>query len=145
MADTHVADPHASETAAADAWPARLSANESARVEGTRGSAEEAPAESSTRGILRDAIQKVMDEIAHHEREARNHLQQAAALRKDLSDSFAFLQERGERRKPGEAMAESQTGKAPENEPKAKSKETTPPGTRTGPKPKPVSRKGKKG
>jgi hypothetical protein len=50
--------------------------------------------ESSTKGMLREAIQKVMEEIEHHEREAKKHLQQAKALRKDLRDSFAFLQER---------------------------------------------------
>ena len=50
--------------------------------------------ESTTKGMLREAIQKVMKEIEHHEREAKRHLQQAKALRKDLRDSFAFLQER---------------------------------------------------
>src|SRR6266581_3428959 len=50
--------------------------------------------ESGTRGILRDAIQKVMEEIEHHEREAKKHTQKAAELRRDLRESFAFLQEK---------------------------------------------------
>jgi hypothetical protein len=54
----------------------------------------EAP-ESRTRGILREAIHKVMEEIEHHEREAREHLKQAEALRKDLRESVAFLLEQG--------------------------------------------------
>jgi hypothetical protein len=58
------------------------------------GSREELP-ESRTRGILRDAIHKVMEEIEHHEREARDHLKQAEALRKDLHESLAFLLEQG--------------------------------------------------
>jgi hypothetical protein len=62
-------------------------------------------AESRTRGMLREAIQKVMDEIAHHEREAEKHLQQAAELRKDLRESFAFLRERGKSEKPPETVA----------------------------------------
>ena len=51
--------------------------------------------ERGAKGILREAIQKVMKQIAHHEKEARKHLQQAQELRKDLSESFEFLQERG--------------------------------------------------
>src|SRR5262249_6139238 len=57
------------------------------------GTAERWP-ESSTKGMLREAIQKVMAEIEFHEQEANKHLQQAEALRKDLRESFAFLQER---------------------------------------------------
>jgi hypothetical protein len=52
--------------------------------------------DSSAKGMLRQAIQKVMEQIEFHEREAKKHLQQAKALRKDLRDSFAFLQERKE-------------------------------------------------
>jgi hypothetical protein len=69
--------------------------------------AEEAPPESSTKGILRQAIQKVMEEIAFHEREAEKHLQQAKALRRDLRDSFSFLQERKEEPAPKSRPAES--------------------------------------
>jgi hypothetical protein len=56
--------------------------------------------ESRTKGMLQDAIQKVMDEIAYHEQEAKSHLQQAEALRRDLRDSFAFLQGREGKGKP---------------------------------------------
>jgi hypothetical protein len=80
----------------------------------------EAAPESSTRGMLREAIQKVMDEISYHEREAKKHLQQAAELRKDLRDSFAFLQERRGDAKPA-AAADS---RAPEPAAKGKAKET---------------------
>jgi hypothetical protein len=58
------------------------------------GSPEDRP-ESRTRGILRAAIHKVMEEIEHHEREAKEHLKQAEALRKDLRESVAFLLEQG--------------------------------------------------
>jgi hypothetical protein len=57
----------------------------------------ESPPEGHSKGVLRDAIQKVMEEIEHHEREAKRHLQQAEDLRKDLRESFAFmLQQEGE-------------------------------------------------
>jgi hypothetical protein len=64
-----------------------------------RGGAEGQP-ESGTKGMLRNAIQKVMDEVAFHEREAKKHLQMAEELRKDLRGSFAFLQEREGKVKP---------------------------------------------
>jgi len=57
----------------------------------------ETPPESQARGILRDAIRKVMEEIERHEVEAKKHLQQARELRKDLRESIAFLQEQGEK------------------------------------------------
>ncbi len=49
--------------------------------------------ESSTKGMLRDVIHKVMEEIEHHEREAKKHTQKAAELRRELRESFAFVQE----------------------------------------------------
>jgi hypothetical protein len=55
---------------------------------------------SGARGILREAIQKVMEEIEHHEREARKHLAQAAELRKALRESISFLHEEGEKKTP---------------------------------------------
>ncbi len=58
------------------------------------------PEEGGSRGMLRGAIQKVMEEIEHHERQARHHLQQAAELRKALRESISFLQEQGEKRVP---------------------------------------------
>ena len=54
--------------------------------------------EGGARGILREAIQKVMHEIEHHEKEARHHLQQAAELRKALRESISFLNEQGEKK-----------------------------------------------
>src|SRR5438067_2491668 len=72
-----------------------LTVAEEQEVATTLGAAQGRP-ESSTKGMLREAIQKVMKEIEHHEREAKKHLQHAKALRKDLRDSFAFLQERKE-------------------------------------------------
>ncbi len=75
--------------------------------------ADERP-ESGTRGVLRDAIQKVLEEIAHHETEAKKHLQQAQELRKDLRESFAFLQDRGPKGKPTAAPVESNAAKATE-------------------------------
>jgi hypothetical protein len=56
--------------------------------------------------MLRDAIQKVMEEIALHEKEAREHKQQADALRRDLRESFAFLQDQKGKAKPGEVLSE---------------------------------------
>jgi hypothetical protein len=54
--------------------------------------------ESRTQSMLREAIQKVREEIIHHETEAKKHLQQAEQLRKDLRDSLAFLQQLGGQR-----------------------------------------------
>ncbi len=77
--------------------------------------------ESRTRGMLRDAIQKVMAEIAYHETEAKKHRQQAEELRKDLRESFAFLQVRGDKGKSAELVLDPD--KLPEP-PKNKAKET---------------------
>jgi len=60
----------------------------------------DASVETGTRAALREAIQKVMDEIEHHEREAKRHLQQAQELRKELRESVAFLQAGGQPAKP---------------------------------------------
>ena len=49
--------------------------------------------ESGAKGMLRDAIRSVMEEIERHEAEAKKHLQQAAILRKELRESIAFLHE----------------------------------------------------
>jgi len=54
--------------------------------------------DDGARGLLRDAIQKVMEEIEHHERQARHHLQQATELRKALRESISFLHEQGEKK-----------------------------------------------
>jgi hypothetical protein len=58
--------------------------------------------------MLREAIQKVMEEIEFHEREAKHHLQLADELRNDLRDSFAFLQERRRESPPKEVVDKSQ-------------------------------------
>jgi hypothetical protein len=55
-------------------------------------------AQIGARGLLRDAIHKVMEEIEHHEREAKHHLEQAAQLRKALRESISFLHEEGEKK-----------------------------------------------
>ncbi len=78
----------------------------------------EEPAESSAKGVLREAIQKVMEEIAYHEREAQRHLQQVEELRKDLRESFAFMLEQEASAKP--------VG-VPEEEPAAAVMEPSPP------------------
>lgn len=50
-------------------------------------------------GVLREAIQKVVEEIEQHEREAKKHAQQARDLRSELRESFSYLLEQGEKRK----------------------------------------------
>jgi hypothetical protein len=83
--------------------------------------------DSSAKGILREAIQKVMKEIAYHEREAEKHVQQARALRKDLRDSFAFLQERQDDLPvPTGASGKSRPNKGVEHETLGKAKEAVP-------------------
>lgn len=62
--------------------------------------------ESSAKGVLREAIQKVMTEIAYHEREAQRHLQLAQELRKDLRESFAFMVEQGASERPSSVPEE---------------------------------------
>jgi hypothetical protein len=73
---------------------------------------EEPASESRSKGLLRDAIQKVMEEIEYHEREAKKHLQMAEALRIDLRDSFSFLQERGEKARPSTPLAQGRSAEA---------------------------------
>jgi hypothetical protein len=43
--------------------------------------------------MLQEAIQKVMDEIEHHEQEARRHLQLAEDLRKELQEGFRLARQ----------------------------------------------------
>jgi hypothetical protein len=78
--------------------------------------AAEVQPESHARGILRQAIEKVMEEIEHHEEEAKKHSQQATQLRKDLRESIAFLQAQGAKAVPtghaGTAAGSSTTEKA---------------------------------
>jgi hypothetical protein len=40
--------------------------------------------------MLRDAIDKVFDEIRYHEREAQRHMQLVKELRRDLRESFTL-------------------------------------------------------
>ena len=102
------------------------------------------PPESSTKGMLRDAIQKVMDEIEFHESEAKKHLQQAQSLRKDLRDSFSFLQEKRGEGKTSPPPAEGRASKGPEKDTKGK-KEPAPPAKQqpVSPKKKPSAGKAK--
>ncbi len=76
--------------------------------------AAETQPESGARGMLRDAIEKVMKEIEHHEAEAKRHLQLAAQLRNDLRESIAFLRKQGEQREapavPGDAASGEPAG-----------------------------------
>jgi hypothetical protein len=103
--------------------------------------------ESSTKGLLRDAIQKVMEEIDYHEREAKRHLQQAEALRKDLRESFSFLEERRGGGKAPPTPQVSQAVKTPEPDTKGKAEAGSAPDKqqRGSPKKKPGQGKAKKG
>ncbi len=64
-----------------------------------RGGASGGPAMRGAAGVLRDAIQKVTEEIEHHEREAKRHSQQAKDLRAELRESFSFLLGQGGKEK----------------------------------------------
>ncbi len=50
-------------------------------------------AEGTVRGVLQEAIQKVMAEIEHHEQEAKRHLQQAEDLRRELQEGFRIVKQ----------------------------------------------------
>jgi hypothetical protein len=76
--------------------------------------------ESSTKGMLRDVIHKVMEEIEHHEREAKKHTQKAGELRRDLRESFAFVQEA---KKSDARPAKTEESKPAESSAKVKSKD----------------------
>jgi hypothetical protein len=91
---------------------------------GTNQSAAAAAAQedSGARGILRDAIHKVMEEIEHHEREAKHHLEQAAGLRRALRDSVSFLHEQGEKKTPSAILKGSRSEKSAAPPPEEKEK-----------------------
>src|SRR5258708_1544020 len=81
--------------------------------------------ESSTKGMLRDVIHKVMEEIEHHEREAKKHTQKAAELRRDLRESFAFVQDKKSDARPArpeESRPAEPSGKAKAKNPPADDK-----------------------
>lgn len=103
-------------TAATDA-PSAASLADADRLSVASDTTAGSAADSGTRAVLRDAIQKVMDEIQHHEREAKRHLQQAQDLRKELRESVAFLQAGGQPARPGESSKTAEPG------PKAKSRD----------------------
>jgi len=86
----------------------------------------EAQPESRTRSMLREAIQKVMEEIEHHEKEAKKHMKQAEALRRDLRESVAFLMEQG-KGKPIAVPAAKRAAKASETHVKENATETPAP------------------
>jgi hypothetical protein len=103
---------------AADDFP--LHTDLAARLDPAAPAATEA--ESRTRGMLRDAIKKVMAEITHHENEAKKHKQQAEELRRELRESFAFVQLGRDKGKPPEPIAdiaESRKAKEPAADEKA--------------------------
>jgi len=119
-----MADELSPESSEADSEPTESVADETAPAEAPEAAPKLQPApvepESGTKGILREAIQKVRQEIAYHEREAKKHLQQARDLRRDLRESFAFLldQEAKEKRStaPEEPPASlAAEGSTPEN------------------------------
>jgi hypothetical protein len=85
--------------------------------------AEEEQGNSTAKGILKEAIQKVMEEIQFHEREAQKHRQQAEALKRDLRDSFAFLQEQKGRGKPGDTATEKAAAETPAARTETKTRE----------------------
>ncbi len=108
--------------------------------------AEESTAESSSKGMLRDAIQKVMGEIQHHEREARRHLQQARELRRDLRESFAFLVEQeGSVRRPSAAEEPAPAAEEPPSPDATTSDTTAAPRRRGRRKKRRVGRRAKEG
>ena len=78
MADEHAATP------VSGPRPAAPRPNETPPGHGAHTAAaprrDEAANESRAKGMLKEAIQKVMEEIEFHEREAQKHRQQAEAL-----------------------------------------------------------------
>jgi hypothetical protein len=68
-----------------------------------------------------------MEEIGYHEREARRHLQLADELRRDLRESFAFLQNREVRAKTAPAPVEPRSEPAMTPEVQEKPKEANAP------------------
>jgi hypothetical protein len=54
-------------------------------------------AEGNARNLLREAIEKVTAEIAYHDSEAQKHRRQAEELRKELRETYAFLQSGGKK------------------------------------------------
>lgn len=56
--------------------------------------------EGTVRGILQNAIQKIMDEIGQHEEAARRHLQMAEALRKELQEGFKLARHEARSKMP---------------------------------------------
>jgi hypothetical protein len=94
--------------------------------------------EPNTKGMLRDAIQKVMGEIEYHEREAKRHVKLAEDLRKDLRESFTFmLQQKDE--KPRTAADKDRASKTLETTAADKTKDV--PDKRPGPAKKRPGRK----
>ena len=75
--------------------------------------------QSDTGRMPRDAINKVMDQINYHQREAKKHLQRVEELRKDLRESFAFLQD--------QKSKEKTTGSDKKNTPPAAKEKTEEP------------------
>ena len=97
--------------------------------------------------MLREAIRKVMKEIEFHEKESQQHLHQAAALRKDLRDSFSFLRDQEGRGKGSETAGDRPARTSAESRTEAKT-ESPAAASRRQPaagKKKPAAGKAKKG
>jgi hypothetical protein len=102
------------------------------------------PDEGGAKGMLRDAITKVMEEITHHEKEARRHVKQAEALKRDLRESFAFLQERRGGKRREEPPEQTNSSASASEQVEAKPAEASTPGPRPSSRRKRRGRKGKK-
>lgn len=74
--------------------------------------------ESTVRGMLQGAIQKVMAEIDHHEHAAKHHMQLAEDLRKELQEGFRVVKQEA-RASAKAARAETTDGLGTSVEPTA--------------------------
>src|SRR5260370_727380 len=101
-----------SPSSSAKAEPAALLAPETAR---------DSPHDkTSPKGSLRAATHRVREGIEHNEREAKKHRKRAAELRRDLRESFAFVQDKKSDARP----ARTEESKPAEPIAKAKAKDT---------------------
>ena len=98
-----MADDNASPTAVADGEDESFAKSAATEERGSFAGGAGSQSMRGASGVLREAIQKVMEEIDHHEREAKKHSQQAKDLRSELRDSFSYLLEQGEKKKQAAA------------------------------------------
>jgi hypothetical protein len=90
MADEHAHPP----VGTAANGPARAGDSPQERGSSATHDSPSAADDGGAKEMLKGAITKVMEEISHHEKEARRHVKQAESLKRDLRESFAFLQEK---------------------------------------------------